>query len=90
MDWRKIFCFHNPTELLISWSEIYVGGQGDCSPTTVCAYRCGKCKGIYDWYIPRGEPTVRTDLIGESQGESAPDSVKDRLKKLRKLEKIIA
>lgn len=67
MKWKRIFCFHNTDELVKSWNEIYMNGQGDCFPTTIGAFKCSKCEGIYDWFMPYGHPTVRAGLIRESK-----------------------
>ena len=55
---------------------MYYNAYGDGSSTRVGAYQCKKCGGIYEWYMPYGSPTVRTELFGEAKGTHAPAHAK--------------
>jgi hypothetical protein len=77
---KRLLCFHDPSQIITSWPEIYFGGYGDAYKTRVGIYKCNKCNGIYEWYMPYGNPSVRTNVIGQARAKYAPIHAKLKLK----------
>jgi len=77
---KRLFCVHDTSQIITSWPEYYFSAEGERYKTRVGIYRCEKCNGLYEWYMPYGYATVRTSLVGQAKAKYAPIHAKLKLK----------